>query len=249
MKTKEFTLKREKTSFTLIELLVVIAIIAILASMLLPALNQAKEKAKSISCLNNQKQLGLGYMLYTDGNDGNLPVFYQPNNYGTYWTALLVINANVKGSVLWCPSLVNDGHSKFWNSKVNPSWASAHPTDGGFQYPAYGMNRAIWNKYKVTRMQTASQTMLAMDGYFTGLKTRGYYIIPQFFVTSGSWGLIDGRHSGDGATNTLFIDGHASSINVGCQGGSDSYSASRNPYKFSPFADYTNPQNHFWTTY
>jgi prepilin-type N-terminal cleavage/methylation domain-containing protein/prepilin-type processing-associated H-X9-DG protein len=68
----------QRGGFTLIELLVVIAIIAILASMLLPALAKAKESGKRISCVNNQRQLGLSAIMYVDDNDGKYPLRQAP---------------------------------------------------------------------------------------------------------------------------------------------------------------------------
>ena len=81
MKTETFVFnRRNRNGFTLIELLVVIAILAILAALLLPALSKAKERARLIQCLNDMKQLTLGWSVYTGDFSERMPMNWVPNS-------------------------------------------------------------------------------------------------------------------------------------------------------------------------
>ncbi|HEX7859968.1 MAG TPA: type II secretion system protein [Verrucomicrobiae bacterium] len=171
--------KRRAEGFTLIELLVVISIIALLASMLLPALSQAKAKAQSIRCINNLKQLALGVHLYVpDFNEVWPPMqeFLARERIESSWRPYLFNYVGKNAQVFDCPVEKKDVYAKGTNTIVGqfkrgeislPSGIGAvnvHWQPGGAQ-PPFGRPGYENNLCKASAIESPSHLLIFGDGH------------------------------------------------------------------------------------
>jgi len=211
-----------RKGFTLIELLVVVAIIAILAALLLPALAQAREKARSANCISNLKQIGVYMMLYSqDNQDYLLPqvLTFWTNVYGTSTYQWISVFPFTLGPYL-------NWNSQYTNpANANPAWTYTQQKVHIFKCPSYQYNTTVYSSYGLNnRLQydadatNFANTSKAMNlkAYKSGSLSKRFLYAdcdPKsvYNVSNGLYGVktygpIDARHTG--SANFLFLDGH-----------------------------------------
>lgn len=198
MITLPYRVKRKALAFTLVELLVVIAVIAILAGLLLPALAKAKQRARTVQCSNQQRQLGLAILLYAQESVERIPLG-SPVRQEITWGALLATNMSLKPESLFLCPVQAPNRFLDW-IRIYGIRSDPPPEFSSGQFGEY---------LNIAAVDRPSEYLHLADTLSAG---RNGHANTQFHVFR-SWATneVHGRHAQK--VNAWFLDGHTESAN------------------------------------
>lgn len=221
--------KNPKNRFTLVELLVVIAVIAILAAILMPALAQARNAARTISCVNNQKQIVLGLQMYAEDNKGYAATAIPPNN--TVWFKGIGPYTGGKLNLWACPGVTESvakmglDHTSAGAFAAFRQWAGVGIN--GWEFLGRNSATNVLKIPKITRFTRTAKLIYSADSR-TGTEvqtligadpaTNGcVYLRPDQSVAplETATGMFSFQIRHAVAINIGFVDGHVQSVNGG----------------------------------